>query len=239
MEESVLVNLGGGVLQAAVFWVVVILVPGALVLFAAQTPSPAQPATEEWVAKFDGDSLDASRWERFTFQGGSGGTFKVEKGELRMRGVSGARSGVRTKQKFGGDRFIVEASLAKVGPALPDVGQGGLALGTAVLTILFDDSGRNRVEWILTSEGTFEAWAVVNGQDERIDNRKLATKTSTPTLGIVRRSDEFLFMLNGQMGLQKTVKNLPRDFWVMLYGYGSSENNWSSVRVVTVKQNLP
>lgn len=234
-----LVNLGGGVRQAAVFWVVVMLVPGALVLFAAQTPSPAQPATEEWVAKFDGDSLDASRWERFTFQGGSGGTFKVEKGELRMRGVSGARSGVRTKQKFGGDRFIVEASLAKVGPALPDVGQGGLALGTAVLTILFDDSGRNRVEWILTSEGTFEAWAVVNGQDERIDNRKLATKTSTPTLGIVRRSDEFLFMLNGQMGLQKTVKNLPRDFWVMLYGYGSSENNWSSVRVVTVKQNLP
>ena len=232
-------NLGGGVRKAAVFWVVVMLVPRAIFPFPAQTPSRTQPATEEWVAKFDGDSLDAAKWERFTFEGGSGGTFKVEKGELRMRGVSGARSGVRTKQKFGGDRFIVEASLAKVGPALPDVGQGGLALGTAVLTILFDDSGRNRVEWILTSEGTFEAWAVVNGQDERIDNRKLATKTSNPTLGIVRRGDEFLFMLNGQMGLQKTVKNLPKDFWVMLYGYGSSENNWSSVRVVTVKQNLP
>ena len=198
--------------------------------------SVAQPATVEWTAGFEGDSLDTAKWERFTFEGGSGGTFKVANGQLRMRGVGGARSGVRTKQKFGGTRFIVEASLAKVSPALPDPGQGGLALGTAVLTILFEDSGRNRVEWILTSEGTFEAWAVVNGQAERIDNRKLATKIPNPTLGIVRRGDEFLFMLNGQMGLEKTVKSLPNEFWVMLYGFGSSENNWSSVRVVTVKQ---
>ena len=70
----------------------------------------------------------------------------------------------------------------------------------------------------------------------RIDNRKLGTKTPNPTIGIVRRGDDFLFMLNGQMGMQKTVKNLPRDFWVMLYGYGSSENDWSSVRVVTMQQ---
>ena len=215
------------------------LMAGASFSFPAQASTSNQPAPQEWIAKFDGDSMDTAKWERFTFVGGGGGTFKVENGELRMRGVSGARSGVRTKQKFGGERFIVEASVAKVGPALPDVGQGGLALGTAVLTILFDDSGRNRVEWIFTSEGTFEAWAVVNGQDERIDNRKLATKIPNPTLGIVRRGDEFLFMLNGQMGLQKTVKNLPKEFWVMLYGYGSSENNWSSVRVVTVKQTQP
>jgi hypothetical protein len=200
-----------------------------------QTPS-TQPATEEWNSKFSGDSLDSTKWERFTFEGGSGGTFKVENGELRMRGVNGARSGVRSKEKFTGDRFIVEATLSKVGPALPDVDQGGLALGTAVLTLLFDDSGRNRIEWILTSEGTFEAWTVVNGQGERVDNRKLATKTANPVLGIVRRGDDFMFMLNGQMGLQKTVKNLPKNFWVMLYGFGSSENNWSSVRVVTVKQ---
>jgi hypothetical protein len=195
-----------------------------------------QPVTEEWNAKFSGDSLDSTKWERFTFEGGSGGTFKVENGELRMRGVNGARSGVRTKEKFSGDRFIVEGTLAKVGPALPDVGQGGLALGTAVLTVLFDDSGRNRIEWILTSEATFEAWTVVNGQSERVDNRKLATKTANPVLGIVRRGDDFMFMLNGQMGLQRTVKNLPKSFWVMLYGFGSSENNWSSVRVATVKQ---
>lgn len=195
-----------------------------------------QPATEEWNAKFSGDSLDSTKWERFTFEGGSGGTFKVENGELRLRGVNGARSGVRTKEKFTGDRFIVEATVAKVGAALPDVGEGGRVLGKAVLTVLFDDSGRNRIEWILTSEGTFEAWAVVNGQGERLDNRQLATKTANPVLGIVRRGDDFMFMLNGQMGLQKTVKSLPTSFWVMLYGYGSSENNWSFLRVVTMKQ---
>lgn len=195
-----------------------------------------QAATDEWNSKFSGDAIDSTKWERFTFEGGSGGTFKVENGELRMRGVNGARSGARTKEKFSGDRFIVEATLAKVGPALPDVGQGGLALGTAALTVLFDDSGRNRIEWILTSEGTFEAWTVVNGQSERVDNRKLATKTANPVLGIVRRGDDFMFMLNGQMGLQRTVKNLPKSFWVMLYGFGSSENNWGSVRVATVKQ---
>jgi hypothetical protein len=222
--------------QAAATCAALALVPATTSLARMPPSSQAQPATVEWTAGFEGDSLDTAKWERFTFEGGSGGTFKVENGQLRMRGVGGARSGVRTQQKFGGARFIVEASLAKVGPALPDPGQGGLALGTAVLTILFEDSGRNRVEWIFTSEGTFEAWAVVNGQAERIDNRKLATKIPNPTLGIVRRGDEFLFMLNGQMGLQKTVKNLPTEFWVMLYGFGSSENNWSSVRVVTLKQ---
>jgi hypothetical protein len=30
--------------------------------------------------------------------------------------------------------------------------------------------------------------------------------------------------------------HLPNEFWVMLYGFSSSENNCSSVRVVTVKQ---
>ena len=201
--------------------------------------SQTNPAVEEWNAAFEGSALDAEKWERFTFEGGSGGTFKLENGELRMRSVNGSRSGVRSKQKFTGDHFIVEATVAKVGAALPEPGSGGLTPGDANLTVLFDDSGRNRVEWIYTSEGTFESWAVVNGQGERLDNRKLATKMHNPTLGIVRRGDEFLFMLNGQMGLQKTVKNLPQDFWLMLYGYGSSENNWSSARVVTTKRVRP
>ena len=211
----------------------------------SQTSAPAppasagpgkQPAADEWVANFEGSALAPEKWERFTFEGGSGGTFKIEKGQLLMRGVSGSRSGVRSKQKFTADRFIAEATLAKVGPAMPEPGQGGLALGFASVAVLFDDSGRNRVEWILTSEGTFEAWAIVNGQSERLDNRKLGTKTASPTFGIVRRGDEFLFMLNGQVGMQKTIKNLPHDFWLMLYGYGSSENNWVSARVVTMKQ---
>jgi hypothetical protein len=201
-----------------------------------QTTTVPQPAADEWLAKFDGSALDETKWERFSLEGGTGGTFKVEGGQLHIRSVSGSRSGVRTKQKFKADRFIVEATLAKVGLALAEEGKTGVPLGYANLTVLFDDSGRNRVEWILTSEGVFEAWAIVDGVSSRIDNHKLGTKTPSPTVGIVRRGDDFLFMLNGQVGMQKTVKNLPHDFWVMLYGYGSSENNWSSVRVATMQQ---
>ena len=77
----------------------------------------------------------------------------------------------------------------------------GKTPGFANLTVLFDDSGRYRVEWILTSEGVFEAWAIVNGQGARLDNHKLATKTPNPTVGIVRRGDEFMFMLNRANGI--------------------------------------
>jgi hypothetical protein len=53
-----------------------------------------------------------------------------------------------------------------------------------------------------------------------------------------------LFILNSpdgkpedaQIGLTKTVRNMPKSFHVMLYGFGSSENNWDSVRVVVAKQ---
>jgi hypothetical protein len=215
------------------------LLPAVLACYAALVQgqsTPSTPAAEEWLASFDGNTLDASKWERFSLEGGTGGTFKVEGGQLLLRSVGGSRSGVRTKQKFKADRFIVEATLAKVGPALPEAGKSGVPVGYANLTVLFDDSGRNRVEWILTSEGVFEAWAIVDGVSSRIDDHKLGTKTPNPTIGIVRRGDDFMFMLNGQMGMQKTVKNLPHDFWVMLYGYGSSENDWSSVRVVTMQQ---
>lgn len=152
-----------------------------------------------------------------------------------MRGMGGARSGVRSKQSFTSERYIVEGTIAKVEMALPAAEQRGGALGNAVLTIMFDGSGRNRIEWLLTSEGTLEAWSVVDGAGERLDNRKLGAKIKNPTLGIVRRGDEFLFMLNGQQGLSKTIKNMPRSFRVMLYGFSSSENNWDSVRVVTAK----
>jgi hypothetical protein len=212
------------------------LIACCVALASGQTPSAPQPGAEEWLANFDGNALDQTKWERFSLEGGTGGTFKVEGGQLHLRSVSGSRSGVRTKQKFKADRFIVEANLAKVGLALPESGKTGVPLGYANLTVLFDDSGRNRVEWTLTSEGVFEAWAIVDGVSSRIDNHKLGTKIPNPTVGIVRRGDDFLFMLNGQMGMQKTVKNLPHDFWVMLYGYGSSENDWGSVRVATMQQ---
>lgn len=209
--------------------------------YAQQSSSPqgqsAQPAFEEWTDDFNGTELDQTKWEKFTFEGGSGGKIEVKDGQLRQRAVGGSRYGVRSKREFTGDRFIVEGTVAKVGAGLPEPNSKAMPLGFAALTILFESAGRNRIEWILTSEGTFEAWSIVDGRGERLDNRKLGTKIENPTLGIVRRGDEIFFMLNGQQGLQKTIKNLPRTFRVMLYGYGSSENNWDAVRVVTAKQN--
>jgi hypothetical protein len=196
-----------------------------------QTP----PAVDEWIDNFDGPALDSTKWELFNFEGGNG-KVEVKDGELRMRSHSGSRAGVRSKQSFTSDRFIVEATVAKVGTAMPEPNSSALPIGNAILTILFDGSGRNRIEWLLTSEGTFEAWSIVDGRGERLDNRSLGTKLKNPTIGIVRRGDEFLFMLNGEAGLRKTIKNLPRSFHVMLYGFSSSENNWDSVRVVTAKQ---
>jgi hypothetical protein len=215
----------------------------------AATPTPGQPSNQQapafnmWGDEFSGSALDETKWERFTFEGGGGGKLELKDGQLRIRSMTRTRSGVRSKQEFTGDRFSVEASVAKVGNQILEPGDKSSPLGFAAVTIMFDSSGRNRIEWIFTSEGTFEAWAVIDGQGERIDNRKLGTKLKNPVLAIVRRGDEFLFVLNGpdsppqdaQVGLTKVIKNMPRSFRVMLYGFGSSENDWDSVRVVTPK----
>jgi hypothetical protein len=211
----------------------------------SQSPQaqPSPPAYDEWADDFAGASLDESKWERFSFEGAGGGRLELKEGELRIRSMNGSRAGVRSKQSFSSDRFSAEAKVARVGQQILLPGDKGSPLGFASLTLLFDGSGRNRVEWILTSEGTLEAWSVVDGRGERIDDRKLGTKLKNPVIAIVRRGDEFLFVLNGpdsppqdaQVGLRKTIKNLPRSFHVMLYGFGSSENDWDAVRVVTLK----
>jgi len=203
----------------------------------------SKPQFEEWSDDFSGEKLDESKWERFTFEGGSGGKIEIKDGQVQIRSTSRTRAGIRTRQAFSSDRFIVEAQVAKVGAGMPEPGSEGQPLGYAALTILFDGSGRNRIEWILTSEGTFEAWAVTDGRSERLDNGKLGTKMKNPFLSVVRRGDEFLFVLNSptgkpeeaQVGLTKTITNMPKSFHVMLYGYGSSENNWDSARVVLAK----
>ncbi len=203
----------------------------------------AQPAFDQWADGFDGAALDESKWERFSFEGAGGGKLEVKDGRLRLRSVNGSRAGVRSRQTFTGERFSVEAKVAGVGEQILPPGDKSSPIGFAALTILFDGSGRNRVEWILTSEGTFEAWSVVDGRGERLDNRKLGTKLKNPVLAVVRRGDEFLFVLNGpdsppeqaQVGLRKTIANLPDAFHVMLYGFGSSQNEWDYVRVVTTK----
>lgn len=201
------------------------------------------PQVDVWADDFSGDKLDETKWEKFTFEGASGGKLEVKDGEVRIRSASKTRAGIRSKQTFSGDRWIVEANLAKVGAGLPEPGSSGPTLGFATLTILFDGSGRNRIEWILTSEGTFEAWAVVDGQGLRLDKKNLGTKMKNPVMAVVRRGDEFLFVINSkdgkaedaQIGLTSTVKNLPKSFHVMLYGFGSSENNWDAVRVTVPK----
>jgi hypothetical protein len=244
-------NKGNGVMRifAAVAFTFA-LAASALTAGARRSPSQQsstaqqqqqQPAFDQWADDFSGAALDEAKWERFSFEGAGGGKLEVKDGELRIRSVNGSRSGVRSRQSFAADKFSVEAKIARVGQQLLLPGDKGSPLGFASLTILFDGSGRNRIEWILTSEGTFEAWSVVDGRGERIDDRKLGTKLKNPVVAIVRRGDEFLFVLNGpdsppeaaQVGLRKTIKNLPRTFHVMLYGFGSSENDWDDVRVVT------
>ncbi|MDI1242843.1 MAG: hypothetical protein PSX80_13085 [bacterium] len=215
---------------------------------AAQQTNPASSVQaksqfEEWGDDFDGDKLDENAWERFTFEGGSGGKLEVKDGIVRIRSAGKTRAGIRTKSAFSGDRFAVEGRIAKVGPSFPEPGSNMSTLGFGTLNLLFDGSGRNRVEWMLTSAGTLEAWSVVDGRGERLDNKKLATKLKNPVLLIVRKGDDFSFYINdpkaspqdAQLGLTATIRNLPRSFHVMLYGYGSSENQWDGVRVTTPK----
>jgi hypothetical protein len=212
----------------------------------AQQAPPAQggaPQFEQWGDEFAGAALDEAKWERYTFEGGGGGKLEVKEGQLRLRSANKTRAGVRSQQTFAADRFSVEAVVARVGPQLPEAGDRASDIGFAALTLLFDGSGRNRVEWVYTSERTLEAWSVVDGRGERLDNRKLGLKFDKPVLAIIRRGDEFLFVVNksdakaeeAQVALSKTIKNLPRAFRVMLYGFGSSANDWESVRVVTAK----
>jgi hypothetical protein len=71
---------------------------------------------------------------------------------------------------------------------------------------------------------------------ERLDNGKLATKEKTPKLGIARKGDKVFFMLNRQVGLERTLRSMSPNFKVMLYGFSDSENSWDSVGVQTLKQ---
>jgi hypothetical protein len=203
------------------------------------TTAPTQNATppvDEWGDEFDGDKLDETKWEVYTFEGGGSSKVEVKDKLLKMRGAGATRSGIRSKQLFHTDRFYVEAMLAKVGPQLPQPGAESYQAGYAILTVLFDGTATNRLEWILRSDGMFEAWSMIDGKSERLDNRKLGTKEKNPHLGIARRGDQVYFMLNREIGLQQTVRNLSQNFKVMLYGFGSTENSWDSIYVQTPKQ---
>jgi hypothetical protein len=196
----------------------------------------AQPAVDEWGDDFDANQLDEKRWELYTFEGGGGGKVEVKDKQLRMRGAGGSRSGVRSKQSFHGERFYVEAALGRVGPRVPEPGEPAFPPGFAIVAVLFDGNPTNRIEWLLRSDGIFEAWQTVDGRMTRVDNGKLATKEKTPKLGIARRGDKVFFMLNREVGLESTIRGVSPNFKIMLYGFGTSENNWDSVAVQTLKQ---
>jgi hypothetical protein len=194
------------------------------------------PAIEEWRDDFDGEKLDDTKWEPFTFEGGSGGKIEVKDKQLRMRGAGDSRSGVRSRRTFQGERFFVEGALAKVGQRAPRPGEASFPAGFAIVTVLFNGDPANRLEWLLRSDGILEAWQSIDGRVARLDKGNLATKEKTPQLGIARRGEKVYFMLNREVGLETTLRSLPLNFRVMLYGFGSSENNWESVAVQTLKQ---
>src|SRR5215203_3936637 len=96
---------------------ILFLVAGA----AAQKPTPVPaPQVDVWTDDFSGGSLDETKWEKFTFEGASGGKLEVRDGEVRIRSAAKTRAGIRSKQTFSGDRWIVEAALAKVGAGFPE-----------------------------------------------------------------------------------------------------------------------
>ena len=211
-------------------------------LAAQQTSNPpsnqstsAPPANvQRWEDDFSGDKLDEAKWERYSLEGGAG-KIAVSDGQLQQRGTNNSRAGVRTKNTFDADRFVVEATVAKVGVRYPELGSSGPPPGNAIVTVLF--GGRaDRIEWLMTSEGRLEAWMMRDDKSERLDSKSLGTREKSPRLAVARRGDQVYFMLNGQTGLEKTIKSLPSTFSVMLYGFGSSENNWDSVTVQTLKR---
>jgi hypothetical protein len=201
----------------------------------SQAPA-AQPAIEEWRDDFDGDRLDEARWEPYTFEGAGRAKIELKDKQLKLRGSEGLRAGVRSKQSFHGERFYVEAALGKVGTRVPEPGEQSFPPGFAIVAVLFEGNPANRIEWLLRSDGIFEAWQSVDGRMTRVDNGKLATKEKTPKLGIARRGEKIFFMLNREVGLESTIRGASPNFKIMLYGFGTSENDWDFVAVQTIKQ---
>lgn len=202
-----------------------------------QTPKPTPtppttPALAEVKEEFDGDALDSKKWEQYSLSGV--GKIKIEKGKLYTSGANDSRAGVRTTATFSGEKFLVSAKIAKVSAGLSNA--SGTPTGNAILAIMFDNTGVNRLEWLMTTEGRFEAWLMRDGKGERLDANNLGTKEKLPTLGIGRRGDDYFFMLNGEVGLQKKIKNLPLNFRVMLYGFGTSKDEWESISIITPEQ---
>jgi hypothetical protein len=211
----------------------------ALPASASSSSAPAAGAADAatvWSDDFNGSALNESKWEQYTFEGGGGLKVEVKNGQLKLHGSGASRSGVRSKEAFNSNDFYVEATAIKPNTRTPQAGEGGFPPGFAILTVLFNGRADKRIEWILTSDGQLQAWATINDRLERLDNTQLGTREKTPKLGIARRGDQILFLINRQVGLQRSIASLPTSFKVMLYGFGSTQNDWDGVLVQTTKQ---
>ena len=143
-------------------------------------------------------------------------------------------------QVFNADKFAVSAKVAKVSAGLSE--ESGTPTGNAVLAVLFDNGGVNRIEWILTTEGRFEAWVMRDGTSERIDGKNLATKEKSPTLGIGRRGDDYLFY--AQRRSRSAEKNQKSSlhfscyalwFWNLERRMGNGQHNHAGTKVNSAK----
>src|SRR4051794_4490266 len=121
------------------FLLLVLMSCGMLAQDAKKTQTPP---VDQWDDNFNGTTLD-SKWEKFSFEGPSGANVEVKDGVLRIRGVENGRAGIRSSQVLHSDRFIFEAVLAGLPKAFTQ------PVGFSSLAVLFDSSGRNRIEWIL------------------------------------------------------------------------------------------
>lgn len=215
----------------------ILFLMGGSIFAAAQDKKDDQPKAAtvdlaEWRDEFTGDALNEKDWEQYSMEGG--GTIKVSDGKLFTNGKSGSRAGIRSKKTFDAEKFIVSTKIAAITAGISEV--SGTPTGNAILSVMFDNNGTNRLEWVLTTEGRFEAWLMRDGKTIRLDGKNLGTKEKTPTIGIARRGDEFFFMLNGEIGFQKKIKNLPTEFRVMVYGYGTSNDEWDMISVITTQK---
>jgi hypothetical protein len=214
--------------------------PSAVIASASSSTSAATAGAADaatvWSDDFNGSALDESKWEQYTFEGGGGLKVEVKNGQLKLHGSGDSRSGLRSKEAFNSNDFYVEATAIKPNTRAPQPGEVGFPPGFSILTVLFNGRADKRIEWILTSDGQLQAWGTINDRLERLDNNQLGTREKTPKLGIARRGEQILFLINRQVGLQRSIASLPASFKIMLYGFGSTQNGWDDVTVQTTKQ---
>ncbi len=214
---------------AALFVCAAQITPG---LHAAAPPSQNASATpppglQQWSDSFDGQTLDAGKWENFALAG-TPAKAQVGGGQLKLRGTANARAGIRSKTIFDGERLLAEATVVRTGTAAPPA-------SSATLAVLFDDAGKSRIEWTLTGDGKLEAYDYTKGEAERLEGVAAGAATATAKLGIARRGADFYFTLNDQVLLHRAVSGVPPTFRVMLYGSGAGEVIWDGAQLAVQK----